>query len=150
MHLIKRPPSYTSDTNNPSFPPPAYAPRTNNDNGSNETSSYRRLEFGASRRSDTWVERMFQVDTRRHYTFNRVDTQMGNWGVVCIAIHCVATMILLCVSGVAIKTYQNPWNQPSVIGGATLSYGLAGSILGAITVRSSPFISISVDFPRFC
>jgi hypothetical protein len=176
MHLNERPPSYASDANNASFPPPAYAHKTNTDNENsntefNETSSYRRLDFdalnsfmssgghrasnndnnrnynyninnstdyntqSAPRRSDTWFERMFQVNTRGYHTFTKVDTQMGNWGVVCIAIHCVAAMILLCVSGVAIKLYQNPWNQAQVIGGATLSYALAGSVLSCVTVR---------------
>lgn len=171
MHLNKRPPSYASEANNASFPPPAYAPKTNDENENtefNETSSYRRLDFDAldsfmnsgghhatddnrrnsnhnnnnsvthtaPPRSDSWFERMFQVNTRGYHTFTKVDTQMGNWSVICIAIQCVAATILLCVSGVAIKLYQNPWNQSSVIGGATLSYALAGSILSCVTVRS--------------
>lgn len=155
MHLNERPPSYTSDAN-----PPAYTPKANdNDNSNtefNETSSYHRLDFdalnsfmnsgghrpsnsnniqAAPQRSDTWFERMFQVDTRGYHTFTKVDTQMGNWGVVCIAIQGIAAAILLCVSGVAIKLFQIPWNQSQVIGGATLSYALAGSILGCVTVH---------------
>ncbi|PCH07798.1 Hypothetical protein PENO1_009830 [Penicillium occitanis (nom. inval.)] len=168
MHLYERPPSYANNANNASLPPPAYSPKTTNDNDNsntefNETSSYHRLDFtthnsfmnsGGHRasnnnnnnnsnshsnniqdpqRSDTWFERMFQVDTRGHHTFTKIDTQMGNWGVVCIAIQGIAAAILLCVSGVAIKLFQNPWNQSSVSGGATLSYALAGSILGCVT-----------------
>lgn len=165
MHLNERPPSYASDANNASFPPPSYRPKTNdNDNSNtefNETSSYRRLDFNALssfmnsgghrasnsnnntptalQRSDTWFERMFQVNTRGYHTFTKVDTQMGNWSIVCIAIQGIAAAILLCVSGVAIKLFQNPWNQSQVIGGATLSYALAGSILGCITVCFSFF-----------
>lgn len=173
MHLYQRPPSYASDANNASFPPPAYSPKTTNDSDNsnselNENSSNRWLDFGAlnsfmnsgghrpsnndnrrnnnnsnsnsnniqaPQRSDTWFERMFQVDTRGYHTFTKIDTQMGNWGVVCIAIQGIAAVILLCVSGVAIKLFQIPWNQSSVIGGATLSYALAGSILGCVTVR---------------
>ena len=183
MLLNERPPPYARDANITTFPPPAYAPKTNHENEnenenteSNETSSYARINPGsfnsfmnsgghragandnrrnsnhntnnfssyssnynniqtAPRRSDTWFERMFQVDTRRFHTFTKIDTQMGNWGVVCLAIQCVAATILLCVSGIAIKLFQNPWNQSSVIGGATLSYALAGSILSCVAVR---------------
>lgn len=169
MHFYERPPAYTSNANNASFPPPAYSPKTNNDNDNsntefNETSSYHRLDFGAlnsfmvsgghrassnniqtPQRSDTWFERMFQVDTRGYHTFTKIDTQMGNWGVVCIAIQGIAAAILLCVSGVAIKLFQKPWNQSSVIGGATLSYALAGSILGCVTVR----LLFLYEFARF-
>lgn len=181
MHLYQRPPSYASDANNASFPPPAYSPKTTNDSDNsntefNETSNNRRLGFDAlnsfmdsgrhrasnnddrcnnnnsnsnsnsnniqaPQRSDTWFERMFQVDTRGYHTFTKIDTQMGNWGVVCIAIQGIAAAILLCVSGVAIKLFQNPWNQSSVIGGATLSYALAGSILGCVTVRLFFFLT---------
>ncbi|EEA24291.1 hypothetical protein TMatcc_007376 [Talaromyces marneffei ATCC 18224] len=158
MHLNEQPPSYAQAANTP---PPAYVHKTDNDNSNTEfieTSSHHRLDFDvlnsfmnsgghrasyndnnrnnmqpAPRRSESWFDRMFQVNTRGYHTFSKVDTQMGSWGLVCIAIQCVTAAVLLCVSGVAIKLYQNPWNQSQVIGGETLSYALAGSILSCVT-----------------
>jgi hypothetical protein len=170
MQRNERPPSYANDVNSPP-PAYAHKTNDNDNSNTefNETSSYRRLDFealdsimnsgghrpsyndhnnsnnnntqSAPRRSESWFERMFQVNTRGYQTFAKVDTQMGNWGIVYIAIQCVAAAILLCVSGVAIKLYQNPWNQSQVIGGDTLSYALAGSILGCVAVRFSSWVS---------
>lgn len=114
--------------------------RDNNRNNYSNNSNNNNTQ-SVPRRSESWFERMFQVNTRGYHTFAKVDTQMGNWGIVYIAIQCVAAVILLCVSGVAIKLYQNPWNQSQVIGGATLSYVLAGSILGCVAVRFSFWVS---------
>ena len=159
MYSNKRAPSYASHVNHLSFPPPAYAHQNNNHhNTSSSRSAYRRdtgvlhsimnpsdrpardNNDNTFQRSDTWYERMFQVNTRGYHTFANIDTKMQNWSIACIAIHSLAALILLCVSGVAIKLYQNPWNQSSVVGGATLSYALAGSVLSCVAV--SVFIPI--------
>lgn len=83
------------------------------------------------------IERVFRVNTSSQGYYAEIDTRLGNWSLIFLGIHYIAATILLCVSGVAIKLFQNPWNQPQTIGGASLGFALGGSIVGCIAVCSN-------------
>ncbi|EED18015.1 hypothetical protein TSTA_117870 [Talaromyces stipitatus ATCC 10500] len=154
MHSNEQPPSYTSDTYNTPTSPAANGTLYRNDNSDNsntrfkEPSSFPRHESGSSNsnlnlgrqsanndnnntqttppRSESWLDSVFRVNSH-------ADAIIGNLTFVCLIIQILAIVILVFVSGIAMGLYRNSRDRPQVINGATLSYGLAGTVLGFAT-----------------
>jgi hypothetical protein len=64
----------------------------------------------------------------------QVEGKLLMWLWICLFTNFCASFILVCVAEPTIKLYQNPWNQSEMIGGATLTYAMVGSIVGAVAV----------------
>jgi hypothetical protein len=79
--------------------------------------------------------RLFRINTELRQKNYTVDARFGTWTLAYQFTHFIAATILLCVCGVAIKLYQDPWHQAQVVGsGASLAYSLAGLIVGCVAV----------------
>lgn len=77
---------------------------------------------------------LFRVDTALQQRYNAIDVQLGVFSLVFQFIYYTAATLALCLSGVSIKLYQDPWKQSQVIGGATLTYCLGGLIVACVAV----------------
>lgn len=118
-------------------PPPYAAPNTHNSHNPTFKTDWqtpRTSESNPGSRRKSRFTRFFCREPYLDDTMGQVEGKLLMWLWICLCTNFCASFILVCVAEPTIKLYQNPWNLSEMIGGATLTYAMVGSIVGAVAV----------------